>query len=175
MKAELEKPFSQQPCHAMRAAVSQCACCCFSSRSTPRSQGPVPPDTLSKVGEIVSNPQAAYTFAGWDQLGTALGLSEESGLRLGGYFISESNWIASGGARPDSVFSNVVLGIHALLDTDKAFHLPGGTLGIEFLESAGGPANPASGTVQQFTTMDWPSPPRPSATFTTMVASKPAR
>jgi len=116
------------------------------------------PETLSGGGEIVSNPQATYAFAGWNQLGKALGLSEDWGVRLGGFFIPEFNWIASGGTRPDSTFVNTALGLHAIVDASKALSIPGGTFGVEFLEFAGGAVDKAAGSVQQFTTMDGAAP-----------------
>ncbi|MHC1725990.1 MAG: carbohydrate porin [Syntrophobacteraceae bacterium] len=118
---------------------------------------PVEPKDLPG-GTIIANPMAAYTFAGLDQLGLLMGLSPDSALRLGGYFISEFTYVASGGTEPGSDFHNVALGLHATLDTNKAFRLPGGTLGIEFVELAGASANLASGTVQGVTHMDWPPP-----------------
>lgn len=84
------------------------------------------PDVRPRTGEIVMNPQAAYTFAGWDQLGRILGLPDEWGLKLGGYVIPEFTWVASGGIDPNATYLNLALGIHASLDAGKAFCLPGG-------------------------------------------------
>ena len=116
------------------------------------------PDVRPRAGEIVASPQAAYTFAGWDQLGRMLGLPDEWGLKLGGYVIPEFTWVASGGVDPNATSLNLALGIHAALDTQKAFCLPGGTVGIEFLEATGGAVNDAAGSVQRFTTEDVGSP-----------------
>ncbi|MEN6441452.1 MAG: hypothetical protein ABFD97_23040 [Syntrophobacter sp.] len=52
---------------------------------------PIVPEDLPRKGELVANPQAAYTFAGWDQLGLLMGLKPDSALRLGGFFISEED------------------------------------------------------------------------------------
>ncbi len=117
------------------------------------------PDVLPRSGEIVANPQAAYTFAGWDQLGRMMGLPDESGIRLGGFFINELNWVASGGVRPNETTGALALGLHASLDTQKAFGIfPGATIGIEFLECTGSSIDTAAGSVQQLTTMDGPPP-----------------
>jgi porin len=116
------------------------------------------PDVPPKAGEIAFNPQTAYTFAGQDQLGRILGLPDEWGLKIGGYFMPEFNWIASGGVDPGATFGALALGLHASLDTQKALCIPGGTLGIEFLESTGGAVNDAAGSVQKLTTMDSPPP-----------------
>lgn len=146
------------------AAISRVLACfagCLLLRllfAVPAGAGQTPPETLARTGEIVSNPQAAYTFAGWDQLGKILGLPDETGLRLGGFFIPEFSWVASGGTKPDSMFSNVALGLHASLDSEKAIHIPGGTLGAEFLEFSGAGIAKAAGSVQLPTTMDGPPP-----------------
>ena len=116
------------------------------------------PYVLPRGDEIATSPQSAYLFLGWDQLGRILGLPDEWGLKLGGYFINEFTWVASGGVDPGATFANLAFGIHASLDTQKALRLPGGTLGIEFLEYTGGAVNNAAGSVQMFTTMDGPPP-----------------
>jgi hypothetical protein len=119
---------------------------------------PPAPDLPLSSGQIVGNPQTAYTFAGWDQLGNILGVPDKWGLSLGGYLIPEFNWIASGGVDPGSTFGNFALGLHASLDAQKALNIPGGTFGIEFLEFTGGATNDAAGSVQQYTVMDGPAP-----------------
>ncbi len=119
---------------------------------------PAASDLPPSGSQIAANPQAAYTFIGWDQLGHMLGLSDKYGLSLGGYLIPEFNSIASGGVEPGSTFLNFALGLHASLDTEKAFSIPGGTFGIEFLEFTGGATNEAAGSVQLYTVMDGPAP-----------------
>lgn len=109
-------------------------------------------------GQIVGNPQTAYTFAGWSQLGNILGLPDKWGLSLGGYLIPEFNWIASGGVDPGSTFGNFALGLHASLDAQKALGIPGGMFGIEFLEFTGGATAEAAGSVQLYTVMDGLAP-----------------
>lgn len=104
-------------------------------------------------GLIATNPQGAYSFVGNDYLGRALGLDDSSGLRIGGYLIPELDWVAAGGVEPHSVFGSIALGLHTLLDTQKAFAIPGGTLGVEFLFSSGGANNNAAGSVQLYTNM----------------------
>jgi len=115
-------------------------------------------DLPPSSGQIVGNPQTAYTFAGWNQLGNILGVPDQWGLSLGGYMIPEFNWIASGGVDPGSTYGTFALGLHASLDAQKALSIPSGTFGIEFLEFSGGATNDGAGSVQQYTTMDGPAP-----------------
>ena len=130
---------------------------------------------VPRAGEIVANPQAAYTFAGWDQLGLMLGLPDEWGLKLGGYFIPEFTWVASGGVDPNATSLNLALGIHAALDTQKAFCLPGGTVGIEFLEAYRGGGKPCGGFRSDIHDQDVESTPHSPAALPTLVASAPLR
>ncbi|MDQ1333758.1 MAG: Porin [Thermodesulfobacteriota bacterium] len=110
-------------------------------------------------GGIIANPQTAYTFLGWDQLGSGLGLKDEWGVRLGGFMILEPNWIASGGGEPNSAHASLAMGIHTSVDLHKAIGIPGGTLGVEFLGFTGDPITNAAGCVQMFSNMDG-APPR---------------
>jgi porin len=119
----------------------------------------IPPEELPRAGEIVANPQAAYTFAGWDQLGLMLGFDEKSGVRMGGCFINEFRWVASGGIRPNDTLATLSLAVHASIDTEQALNvIPGATVGVEFLECAGSSMAGATGAVQQMTTEDGPVP-----------------
>ena len=87
---------------------------------------------------------------GWGQLGKVLGLSEASGIRLGGIFVPQFNWTVSGGVRPHTTFGGLLLALNAGVDTQKALGIPGGTFGIEFVEYSGGTTNYAAGSVQLY-------------------------
>lgn len=123
---------------------------------------PIPADGAATdeplpVGGIAANPQAAYTFLGNDFLGRALGIGEASGVRIGGFLAPELDWVASGGVDPGT-FPVIAFGLHALIDTGKAFDIPGGSFGIEFLAANGSRNNDAAGSVQMYTNMDSPEP-----------------
>jgi len=116
-------------------------------------------DRTPEAGGIALNPQTVYTFLGWDQLGRALGLKDEWGVRVGGFLIPEFNRIASGGADPHSSHASLAVGIHTSVDLQTAFGIRGGTLGVEFLGFTGDPITHAAGCIQMFSNMDG-SPPR---------------
>ncbi len=119
---------------------------------------PPAPDANPLTHTITTNPQVNPFLNGWGKLGLLLGLSEESGIRLGGIFIPQLNWTVSGGVRPHSVFGGLLLGLNLGVDMQKALSIPGGTFGIEFLEYTGGSTNPAAGSVQQYDGLNGPSP-----------------
>lgn len=104
---------------------------------------------FEKLG-ISSNIRAASGLLGWGQLGRALGLSEESGISIGGILHLDSNWLVSGGVRPNSALSNVALALNASLDSEKVFGIPGGKFGVEFAEISAGAVNDAAGSVQLY-------------------------
>lgn len=121
-------------------------------------QGEAPTNPAILAGGIATNPQTTYTFIGWDQLGRALGLKDEWGIRLGGFTVVEPNWIASGGGDPNSVHAGLATGIHVSLDMHQALTIPGGTLGVEFLGFTGDDITGAAGCVQMFSNMDGAAP-----------------
>ena len=116
------------------------------------------PDVLPRSGEIVANPQAAYTFAGWDQLGRMMGLPDESGIRLGGFFINELNWVASGGVRPNDTTDTFALGFTHLLTQTRPSAFQAGHSALSSWKDGGSSPDAAAGSVQQLTTMDGPLP-----------------
>jgi porin len=111
-----------------------------------------------KIGGIAANPQAVYSFLGWDQLGRVLGLQDESGIRVGGFLISEFNQFGAGGADPHSSHASLALGIHTLVDLHTAAGIRGGTAGVEFFGFTGGAITNDSGCIQMFSNMDGGAP-----------------
>ena len=116
------------------------------------------PDANPLTHVITTNPQVNPYLNGWGKLGLLFGLSEESGIRLGGLYVPQFNWTISGGVRPHTTFGGLVLALNAGLDAQKALGISGGTFGIEFLEYTGGATNAAAGSVQQYDGLNGPSP-----------------
>ena len=96
------------------------------------------------------NPRAASSFFGNGMLGRTLGIKEGFGVALGGLMILDGNWLMAGGVKPDSLSGNFALGLNLSIDTAKAFHVPGGQIGAEFLEFNGSPTNKYAGSVQMY-------------------------
>ena len=119
---------------------------------------PAAPSSDPITREIITNPQANPSLQGWGQLGRMLGLSEESGIRLGGLFDPQFDWMVSGGVRPHSTFGSLALALNLGVDTKKTLGIPGGTFGVEFLEYTGGATNRAAGSVQLYDGLNGPPP-----------------
>jgi porin len=100
---------------------------------------------------FAANPRAASGFLGSGLLGRELGFSAQSGISIGGILVGSGNWLISGGVKPDSTSGTMALGLHASVDTEKAFGLPGGEFGAQFGAWAGqGDVNGDAGTVQLY-------------------------
>ena len=100
---------------------------------------------------FAANPRAASGFLGTGLLGRELGFSSQSGISIGGILVGSSNWLISGGVKPDSTSGTIALGLHASVDTEKAFGLRGGEFGAQFGAWAGqGDVNGDAGTVQLY-------------------------
>ncbi len=111
---------------------------------------PAAPETSPITSGIYTNPQANPFLNGVGQLGKMMGLSDESGIRLGGIFLPQFNWTGYGGVRPHTTFGSLALGLNLGVDSQKVLGIPGGTFGVEFVEYTGGATNPAAGSVQLY-------------------------
>lgn len=100
---------------------------------------------------FAANPRAASGFLGSGLLGHELGFSAQSGISIGGILVGSGNWSISGGVNPDSTGGTVALGLHASVDTERAFGIPGGVFGAQFGGWLGhGDVNGDAGTVQLY-------------------------
>jgi porin len=107
---------------------------------------------------LSANPRAASGFFGNGMLGRALGIKEGSGVAIGGLLILDGNWLMAGGVKPNSLSGNFLLGLNLSIDTAKAFHIPGGQVGAEFLEFNGSNTNGYAGSVQSYNGLTGSSP-----------------
>jgi len=107
---------------------------------------------------ISSNPAAVNIVTGTGALGRFLGIKSESGVRLGGLWIANSNGILSGGIGGQDWTGNNLLILDFSLDTQKMSLWQGGKFGVDFLQYNGQDTNTTAGTVQSFNSIS-ASPP----------------
>ncbi len=114
------------------------------------------PSSAPRGGDlpIAGNPGAVNIVTGTGKLGEWLGFEKESGVRLGGLWIGDSNWLATGGLEPGQWALNSLTQIALTLDAEKLIGLEGGLFGIEFLQYTGQPTNQLAGVVQGFNSLD---------------------
>lgn len=105
-------------------------------------------------GQIISgNPAATNVEVGTGQLGEWIGIPKDSGLRLGGVFVSDFNWLMSGGANPGKTGWNFLFIAGATADLEVLVDWPGAKLGVQPLLYKGHDINGQAGTVQGYNSL----------------------
>lgn len=107
---------------------------------------------------ISSNPAANDIFTGNGALGRFLGFDKDSGVRFGGAWIGDSNWLMSGGRDPGLWSYNSLFLLDLTLDAEKLAGIKGGMFGIDFLQYDGQPTNEQAGVVQGYNSLQGPPP-----------------
>src|SRR5262249_23287286 len=102
---------------------------------------------------ISSNPGAVSIVTGTGWLGQLLGLSKDSGIRLGGLWVGDANVLMSGGLQTGDWSFNSLTLLDLSLDAEKLLRLKGGTFGVEFLHFSGQPTNQDAGVVQGYNSL----------------------
>ena len=113
---------------------------------------------FSAPPSITGNPAAENSMPGTGSLGRLLRLPEESGLRLGGVWLADSNGLLSGGERPGSWTFNSALIVGANIDAEKLVGWEGASFGIQFLQFNGQDTNGDAGSVQGYNSLPGPAP-----------------
>jgi porin len=112
------------------------------------------PATAGAPSAVSSNPAANDLTVGTGALGRLLGFDKESGVRLGGIFIGDSNWLMSGGREPGDWTYDSLFVLDLSLDFEKLVGLKGGLFGIELLQYNGQPTNENAGVVMGYNSLD---------------------
>ena len=107
---------------------------------------------------ISGNPAAESDVSGTGDLGRWLRIPDETGLRLGGLWLGDSNGLISGGAEPGKWSWNSALILGANLDADKLIGWKGASFGIQFLQFNGENTNGQAGSVQGYNSLPGPAP-----------------
>ena len=107
---------------------------------------------------ITGNPAAENNLPGTGLAGRILHLPEESGLRLGGLWLADTNGLISGGAEPGKWSWNSALIVGANLDVKELIGWKGASFGIQFLQFNGQNTNGQAGSVQGYNSLPGPEP-----------------
>ena len=107
---------------------------------------------------ITGNPAAENNLPGTGLAGRILHLPEESGLRLGGLWLADTNGLISGGAEPGEWSWNSALIVGANLDAQELIGWKGASFGIQFLQFNGQNTNGQAGSVQGYNSLPGPEP-----------------
>lgn len=107
--------------------------------------------TLSKeTNNVSSNPAAVNAVTGTGTLGELLGLKKRSGIRLGGLWIGDLNYLITGGVNPHKWSGNNLFQLSFSIDFEKRFGWKGGMFCIEYLRLDARPTNTDAGCVQGY-------------------------
>src|SRR5262245_43560392 len=107
---------------------------------------------------ISGNPGAVNVLTGTGMLGRMLGFGPDSGVRLGGLWIGDVNYLADGGADPRTWSFNSLLLVDLNLDLEKLLRIPGAQFGTEFLQFNGQDTNGQAGSVPGYNSLPGPPP-----------------
>lgn len=109
-------------------------------------------------GGISGNPGATNFLTGTGLLGRLLGFGKDSGVRLGGLWIGDANYLFAGGNDPRTWSFNSLLLIDLTLDLEKLLRIPGAQFGVELLQFNGQPTNDQAGVVAGYNSLTGPPP-----------------
>lgn len=99
---------------------------------------------------ISGNPGAVNVLTGTGELGRLVHIPEDSGVRLGGLWMGDTNVLVSAG---HGWTSNSSLIVDLYIDLQKAVGWKGASLGSEFLQFNGQPTNADAGVVQGYNSL----------------------
>jgi len=134
-------------------SLSLCPIRGSASESRPAS----PSRTVREGLGISANPGASNISVGsgraQDFFMEAAGAKDDHGVRLGGMWLSDADWLMSGGLKPDSWTGNSLLILDLHLDAEKLLHWKGASFGAEFLQFNGSHTNADAGTAQGYNSL----------------------
>jgi len=107
---------------------------------------------------ISANPGAVNVLTGTGLLGRLLGFGPDSGVRLGGLWIGDANYLFAGGRDPRTWSFNSLLLVDLSLDLEKLLRIPGAQFGVEFLQFNGQDTNGQAGVVAGYNSLPGPPP-----------------
>jgi porin len=99
---------------------------------------------------IAANPGASNPLPGTGLLGKLIGFTPESGIRIGGLWVGNSDYLFTGGQKPRTWSFNSLLILNLHLNLDKIVGLPGATVDCSLLQFNGENANEKAGVVQGY-------------------------
>lgn len=110
------------------------------------------------VQPISSNPGAANIIPGTGLLGRLIGLDNIPGVRVGGLWIGNADYLFTGGVKPRTWSFNSLLLLNLNVDAAKLAGIPGASLDAELLQFNGEDANGKAGVVTSYDGLTGPKP-----------------
>jgi porin len=111
-----------------------------------------------KLHPISANPGASNLLPDTGLLGRLIGFEPNSGIGIGGLWIGNSDYLFTGGTKPESWSFNSLLILNLNLDVEKLVGLPGSSVDASMLQFNGENANGKAGAVQGYDGLTGPKP-----------------
>jgi porin len=143
-------------CRSARALVAGIFACLVLASGGAKADDGLPAAAADPA--IAANPAAVNVVTGSGWLGQTLGLSPDSGVFIGGVWVSNANYLFSGGESPGNWTFNSLFATDLTLDLARVANIPGAQFGVEFLNFAGQPSNTEAGTVSGYNGLTGPPP-----------------
>jgi porin len=129
-----------------------------SASALPAAAAADPAAVESTASGISGNLAGVNVTPGTGQLGQALGFGPDSGVRIGGVWVGNANFLPAGGEKPWQSSFNSLLVTGLNLDFGRLANLPGGQFGAQFLQFNGQPTNREAGVVTGYNGLPGPPP-----------------
>jgi len=122
------------------------------------SSAPTAAATSSAIPAISANPGAVEIIPGTGALGRQAGFTPDSGVKIGGFWIGNADYLATGGVKPRSWSFNSLFVLNLNLDAEKLIGLPGGSFDASLLQLNVEQANEKAGVVAGYDGLVGPAP-----------------
>lgn len=111
------------------------------------------PENRPPLAVSAGNPAAVNENVGTGKVGELIGLTPDTGLRLGGMFLADINWLISGGKEPGKTSWNFLFVSGLEADLETIVDIPGAEVGAQFLLYKGADTNGQAGVVQGYNSL----------------------
>ena len=102
---------------------------------------------------VSANPGAVNFVTGTGELGRLLGFDKASGVELGGLWLGDTNYLASGGAESGKSSFNSLVILDLNIDLEKRLRIPGAQFGAAFLQFNGQSSNAQAGVISGYNSL----------------------
>jgi porin len=123
-----------------------------------------PSSTIAKalssdnVQPISANPGASNIIPGTGLLGHLIGLDDIPGVRVGGLWIGNADYLFTGGVKPRTWGFNSLLFLNLNVDLQKLAGIPGASMDAELMQFNGEDSNGKAGVITAYDGLSGPKP-----------------
>jgi porin len=110
------------------------------------------------VQPISANPGASNMIPGTGLLGHLIGLDDIPGVRVGGLWIGNADYLFTGGVKPRTWSFNSLLFLNLNIDLEKLARIPGASMDAELMQFNGEDASGKAGVVVAYDGLIGPKP-----------------